>query len=345
MKNIKDVWLFERIRDFLNVYLPGIRQRSQNTIKAHRDTINMFLLFIETVKNVDMFNITREMITASSVMEFLTWLVNERGCSVSTRNQRLFTLRTFFTYLAARDKKLFPVLGECNLIKPLPINNANDFVFLTLDQVKLVLAAPNIQKPTGLRDQFFISLMYDSGARNQELLDMRLKDFHVKGGVGEIHITGKGNKFPITPITKEVTILFNNYKSIFHPEKDGQQYLFYIARGSKKTQMSPDNVARFMNTYESKIKAEQPFFEHLHPHLFRRTRAMHLLEAGMPFFMIAEWLGHSNMETTRIYAKASVEIKRKAYEMVAVSLSREGFTEPAMYKYNREQMKQLYGLS
>jgi len=345
VKDINDVWLFERIRDFLGVYLSGIRQRSQNTIKAHRDTVNMFLLFMETVKYADMYDITRDMITASCVMEFLAWLVNERGCTASTRNQRLFTLRTFFAYLAAKDKKLVPILGELNLIEPLPMKDTNDFVSLTTDQVKLVLAAPDIRKPTGLRDQLFMSLMYDSGARNQELLDMRLNDFHIKGDVGEIHLTGKGNKFRITPVTKEVTALFKHYKTVFQPENDGQQHLFYISRGGKKAQMSPDNVARFMNTYESKIKEDEPFFEHLHPHLFRRTRAMHLLEAGMPLFMIAEWLGHSNLETTRIYAKASVEIKRKAYEKVAITLNKEGFTEPAMYKYNREQMKQLYGLS
>jgi len=86
-----------------------------------------------------------------------------------------------------------------------------------------------------------------------------------------------------------------------------------------KAQMSQDNVQRFMNGYEKKAKVMKSDLPHLHPHLWRRTRAMHLYLAGVPLPLVSEWLGHSNMETTRIYARATDEMKRQAQSILICS--------------------------
>lgn len=121
--------------------------------------------------------------------------------------------------------------------------------------------------------------------------------------------------------------------------------MFYTERNGIKTAMSSDNVQRFMRTYEKQIKADGTEIIHLHPHLFRRTRAMHLYIAGVPLPLVSEWLGHSNEETTRIYAKATDEMKRKAQQKVNEAL-KEIMEEDPVFKYANDEdvLKKLSGL-
>ena len=109
--------------------------------------------------------------------------------------------------------------------------------------------------------------------------------------------------------------------------------------------MSSDNVQRFMRTYEKQIKDNGTDIIHLHPHLFRRTRAMHLYIAGVPLPLVSEWLGHSNEETTRIYAKATDEMKRRAQQKVNEAL-KEIMEEDPVFKYANDEdvLKKLSGL-
>ena len=117
--------------------------------------------------------------------------------------------------------------------------------------MKIVLEQPNPTKKIGLRDKFYIALLYDSGCRNQEILDLRLKDFVVrKNGEAEVHIVGKGNKYRVTPISKEVVNLFQKYCEVYHSNRNQEDYLFYTIRKDIVRPMSADNVARFLNTYE-----------------------------------------------------------------------------------------------
>ena len=121
--------------------------------------------------------------------------------------------------------------------------------------------------------------------------------------------------------------------------------MFYTERNGIKTAMSSDNVQRFMRTYEKQIKANGTDIIHLHPHLFRRTRAMHLYIAGVPLPLVSEWLGHSNEETTRIYAKATDEMKRRAQQKVNEAL-KEILEEDPVFKYANDEdvLKKLSGL-
>lgn len=110
--------------------------------------------------------------------------------------------------------------------------------------------------------------------------------------------------------------MFVEYCRVFHPIIKNEDFLFYTVRNGIRTRMSPDNVLRFMNKYEKQIKEKQPEFPHLHPHLFRHTRAMHLYLAS-PLPLVSEWLGHSQLEATTIYARATTEMKRKALERIS----------------------------
>ena len=106
---------------------------------------------------------------------------------------------------------------------------------------------PDITKPKGIRDLFYMILLYDSGARNQELLDLRLRDIELTQRHAQIRMIGKGRKFRPVPIMEKTASHCNKYLSLFHEnEKDSEQFLFYTIRRGCKHPMSNDNVARFI---------------------------------------------------------------------------------------------------
>lgn len=224
-------------------------------------------------------------------------------------------------------------------------SKTDDVVFLSIEEMKLLLKQPDTKKKIGIRDRFYIALLYDSGCRNQEMLDLKLRDFVITNNVAELHILGKGKKHRVTPISKDVADLFVRYCDTFHLHKRLDEYIFYTKRNGITTQMSSDNVARFMQKYENQIRIIKPEITHLHPHLFRHTRAMHLYMAGMPLPLVSEWLGHSQLETTSIYARATTDMKRRAAEKITNAENSVFKVERFKYENNDEVIKRLYGLA
>lgn len=212
--------------------------------------------------------------------------------------------------------------------------------------MKLVLSQPDTSKRLGVRDKFFMYLRYDSGCRIQEILDLKVRSFFIKNGGVQLHVIGKGNKFRATPISSELLEMFKEYYAHYHRNASQDDYLFYTIRNGIPIKMSSDNVQRFVEKYGAKARSQMPSIPHLHPHLFRHTRAMHLYMAGMPLEMVAQWLGHSQMETSLIYANATTEMKRAAVKKISTK-EHSVFADDEEFKYkdNGEVIKQLYGLS
>lgn len=188
-------------------------------------------------------------------------------------------------------------------------------------------------------------LLYDSGCRIQELLDLKIDDFSVNSIGARLHVIGKGNKFRVTPISEELIPMYEEYRAHFHKNGNLDDYLFYTKRNGMTAKMSCDNAQRFIAKYGAMAKAAMPAIPHLHPHLFRHTRAMHLYMTGMPLEMVAQWLGHSQMETFLIYANATTEMKRAAIKKIS-SKENSVFKDDDKFKYenNDDIIKQLYGL-
>lgn len=139
-----------------------------------------------------------------------------------------------------------------------------------------------------------LSVLYESGARINEVLSLKLKDVKPAGkGEADIHFCSKGNKHRITPMSGEIWKQHEKYCQMYHPYKEPEALLFYTWHNGGKM--------------------------HLHSHLFRRSRAMHLYQAGVPLPTVSEWLGHSNIETTRFYAKVTEEMKRDALHKLSES--------------------------
>jgi site-specific recombinase XerD len=345
MKKLKDETLFRLIRDYLLVYLPEQKCSSPNTIKSYREALNQLFDFISIKKSIPLADVTFEAINSQMISDYLEWLEKERGCSVSTRNQRLAGIRSFFKYAGRMD---FAVMVFQNELEKVPFKQTGSKTveFMTEEALKAVLAQPDTSTKMGVRNLFFMILMYDTGARNREILDLKVKDFRADSKIPCVHLTGKGNKKRIVPVMAKTVEHFRNYVTVYHPGGSSEQYLFYTVRHGITQQMSDDNVARFMKKYGNAAKeicSEVP--DNLHPHLFRHSRSIHLYRAGMPLALLSEWLGHAQLETTMIYAYADTEMKRDAIQKATGShnLLMSNDRVPC-WKGDEQIIRKLYGL-
>lgn len=346
---IKDPELFRLMKSFLTTYLPNIKQKSVHTVHAYRDALNLYMEFLDKKNSIRLKDVCISDFNQTNIAAFLSWLKEDRKNEASTINQRLSHLKGFCKYIQKKDVLSFKTYSEICEISEYKDERVKDFIWLTTEEIKLVLEQPDINKKTGVRDRFFICLMYESGCRDDEILHMKLKNIIInKSGEPDVHIYGKGNKHRCTPLSKDIVPYFKEYCKLFHPDNSNSsdELLFYTIRNGIKSQMSPDNVQRFMKTYEKKAKNTKADLPHLHPHLFRRTRAMHLYLAGIPLPLVSEWLGHSSMETTQIYARATDEMKRQAQRKLG-DKNESVFKDDIAFKYadNEEVLKKLAGLN
>lgn len=345
---IRDPGLYRLMKQFLTAYLPDTKQKSAHTIQAYRDALNLYMRFLESVKSIKLKDVCASDFSQENISAFLKWLREERGNESTTINQRLSHIKGFCRYIQKKDVLSFEVYRGICEIAEYKDERVTDFIWLTIEEVKLILRQPDINKKTGVRDRFFMALMYESGCRDDEILHMKLKNIIInKAGEPDVHIFGKGSKHRCTPLSKDIIPYFNEYCRLYHPdtENGSDELLFYTVRNGIKCQMSQDNVQRFMKTYEKKAQETNADIPHLHPHLWRRTRSMHLYLAGVPLPLVSEWLGHSSIETTQIYARATNEMKRQAQRKLGDkedSVLKDDIT----FKYadNEAVLKKLAGL-
>lgn len=346
MTKIKDPILYKTIKEFLTHYLPEVRRKSPNTVLSYIATINIFLDYIAERYQKKLAKITVADFSADNIQKFMDWITNERKNVATTANLRLTHLRQFCKYLHKCGLISYADYAETKELSKLPDNRKVDFIYLSIEQTKLVLNSPDCTKKTGLRDKFYLSLLYDSGCRNQEILDLQLKDFLIKdNGKAELQVIGKGNKYRVIPISDEVVSLYKEFTTKYHPDAQRDCYLFYTRKKNGEiSKMSDDNAARILKKYEQLVRVKDPDLPHLHAHLFRRSRAMHLYMAGIALPLISEWLGHAQLETTQIYARASLDMKRDAADTLAAQSGQLFIDET--FKYDDDDLiRKLYGLA
>jgi len=348
MKKLNDEGLFRSVHDFLKIYMPTQKHTSPNTIKSYKETLNLLFDYITKVKGIRMSDISFSKINSQLLFCFLDWLETERHCSISTRNLRLACIRSFYKYASTMDFTLMVYRNEILKVPLKKDTQKNSVVkYMSEEAVKAILKQSDITSDKGIRDQFFMILMYNTGLRDREILDLHLKNFDAESKTPCVHITGKGNKQRILPIMPKTVEHFMKYVKIYHPENNPDQYLFYTVMHGMIQQMSDDNVARFMDIYSRKAKLEcREVPDNVYPHMWH-SRALHLYRAGMPLALLAEWLGHAQLETTQIYAYADTEMKRDAIKKATDKMNPLMVKEekPCWKNENSEELiRKLYGL-
>ncbi len=277
MNAITDELLFKLIHDFFKVYLTRQRQCSAHTIKSYRDALVSFLDFVKQRKGVEFHEITFDMVDSKMLAGYLD-SVEEKGCGVSTRNHRRSCIRAFYKYAA----KMEPVaVIHCKDIYKVPKKNSTKpeiISYMSEAAVKAVLAQPDTTTAKGLRDQFLMILLYDTGARIQEIMDIKIRDLHM-GTASTVTLHGKGNKTRVVPLMERTACNCRGYLKMFHPNADAysERFLFYVSRNGRDNKMHHDTARRFIRDYGAAAKERcNDVPDNVHPHLLRHTRAMHL---------------------------------------------------------------------
>lgn len=341
----KDPKLVSLIGEFMKVYLPCVKNRDGDTIVSYRYSINLYVSYLEAAKGLTILTIQSCDFNQKNIVAFLSWLVSERHNVATTVNHRLSDIRGFCRYLLKKKAITSDEYEEIREINDINDDRVIDFTWLQTEDVRCILKSVENNRDA-IRDRFLFSLLYESGARINEVLSLKLRDIKpTLNGEADVHFYGKGNKHRITLLSKEIWSQYGSYCEKYHLEQNPNDFLFYSFRNEQRNKMSSDNVSWILSDCESKVRKDRLDLIYLHSHLFRRTRAMHLYLAGMPLPTISEWLGHSNIETTRFYAKVTEEMKREALHKLSES-DKSVFKDDVAFKYadDEDVMKRLCGL-
>jgi len=301
------------LSNYLGMYLPGQRNVSSNTIKSYRDTFKLFLTYCcqqPCHRSADKLRLKD--IDKSLVLGFLDWLEQERHNGISTRNQRIACIHGFYRYMHIEDPA---GLLQYQQILSIPSKKAPTatVAHLTPEALTLILAQPDLSTSSGRRDVALLSVLYDTAARVQELVDLKVRDVRFDPPA-IITLTGKGRKKRQVPLMTNTESLVKQYIGEAFGDLAGasDKPLF---SNRMRTKMTRAGISYIVNKYVKKARSTSLAIpEKVTPHVFRHTRAMLLLQSGVALIYIRDLLGHVDIETTEIYAKADTEMKRKALE-------------------------------
>ena len=307
------------LTDFLSLFLPGEKGFSYNTVCAYKDTFLLFLRFMKEKQLIGANKLALKDITSQRIVNFLDWLQSERHCCNSTRNARLAALRSFFNYLQYRN----PIkMHEWQKILSIPIKKAEKTIInhISLDGMKLLLEQPDRSTPKGKRNLAMLSLMYDSGARVQEIIDLMPSSINFNRPY-TIRIVGKGNKKRIVPLMENQVELLNEYM-VANRLLESYASVYPLFINSRCEKLSRMGVTYVLKKYAAMARAENPSLipYNITPHVLRHSKAMHLLQAGVNLVYIRDFLGHSSISTTEIYARADSKLKREALEKAYIGI-------------------------
>jgi integrase/recombinase XerD len=298
---------------FLTSHLAGLRGCSPNTIASYRDTFKLLIAFFRDDRSIPPDKLTLDLIDAAAITEFLNWLEASRHNCISTRNQRLAAISSFYRWLQSQDPAR---MASCQDILAVPAKKqARPGVnHLTLEQTRRLLAQPDRSTRRGRRDGTLLAALYDTAARVSELADLTVRDIRLQPPALAV-LTGKGRKTRHVPLGKNTAALLDAYLAEHGLDKPGHddQPLFVNQHGSK---LSRGGIAWIIRKYQAQVGDPALAGAGLSPHVLRHSKAMHLYEAGVPLPYIRDILGHIELATTEIYARASTEAKRKALEAV-----------------------------
>ena len=306
---------------YLTEYLPGIQGVSYNTIASKRDAYILLLKYLDDTQNIKAEDVDIPLLTRETIIKYLEWLEKSRGSSVSTRNIRLAAIKSLFSYIQTQTPDY---IYQCQQILSIPRKKepGHTLEYLTVEGIKSVLDAVETSSRTGLRDLTLLSLMYDSAARVQEIADLSVNDFRAEKP-STLRLTGKGSKTRIVPLMSATSDLVSKYISIYHPSYRGE-YNVPLFSNRKEEKLTRAGIAYILKKYVKIAREKQPDLipETVSPHGLRHSKSMHMLQAGVPLIYIRDFLGHSEISTTEIYARCDSEQKRKAIENTCPSITK-----------------------
>jgi site-specific recombinase XerD len=295
------------IQDFFCRHLINQRDVSECTIASYRDTIRLFLNYLEGQLGKQPSTVSLSDLNTDNIEAFLKHLERQRKNSIRTRNSRFAALRSFLKYAAARVPT-FPPTAQQVLAIPMKRFDRPLLGFLSQSEMQAILDAPDESKWAGRRDRAMFTMLYNTGARVSELAALKVDDVSLNRSVS-VRIHGKGRKERIIPLWKDTAKRLKIWKKEI--DTDGQSPLLPNASGGFLTRSGVEyRLKRAVAHAVMQCGSLQE--KAVSPHTIRHTTAMHLLQAGVDITLIALWLGHESTVTTHMYVEADLAMKERA---------------------------------
>ena len=299
---------------FFHEWLVQQRNTSHHTVLSYRDSWRLFLRFVADRKNKSVAQLDLPDLGATEVLAFLQYTEQKRHVSIGTRNCRLAALRSFFSFVADHEPL---ASAQCAEILHIPTKKApkRAVCYLDEDELTAVLAQPDRSKREGQRDHLLWSVLFNTGARIQEALNLTVHDFRLQSPF-HVRLFGKGRKERISPLWPETVALL---KAWLKRQPRGEDDLIFVNRYGGP--LGAAGVRFKLKGYVTAAAKKVPSLgsKRVTPHTFRHSAAVSLIEAGVDVTVIRSWLGHASLETTNHYARANIETKRRALAKVGAS--------------------------
>lgn len=297
------------VHSFFGDHLKVQKGLLPTSIKSYRDAIKLFLCFVADKHKCKITNLTIEDINFEEVRQFLNYLEEVRGNNIRTRNQRLTALHTFFEYVG---RKIPEMLFMCQQVAGIPIKRTSppETHFLEREHITHLFTSLPSKGQHVLRDRTLLLFLYNTGARVQEVADLRVGNL-LLGLQPRVRLHGKGDKWRTCPLWQETShqleILMRQKGLMANPENP-------VFTSGHERPLTRFGIYKVVRRHTHILEERGVVFKgcHISPHIFRHTAAVHLLEAGVECNVIREWLGHVSLDTTNRYAEINMKAKEAA---------------------------------
>lgn len=293
------------VQSYFIDHLPVQKGLRAGSVRSYRDTIRLFLCFVARHRHSSIASLTLHDLTFERVLAFLKHLEQERGNSVRTRNQRRAALNTFFAYVATREPEM---LAACQQVAAIPVKRTSvpDTHYLEREDVTALFRALPRESRFALRDRTLLLFLYNTGARVQEVADLRIEHLDLKPPA-KVHLHGKGDKWRVCPLWDETV---KHLRRLLTEQSATQTNPVFCARPGRP--LTRFGIYKIVRRHAASWDIGGPQPRHVSPHLFRHTAAVHLLESGVEVNVIRSWLGHVSLDTTNRYAELTLRAKAEA---------------------------------
>lgn len=299
------------VSTFFTSHLAAERGLSPNTIASYSDCMRLLVSYTCERFAVEVEAIDIRRLDPDLVLEFLDHIEKKRNNGPVTRNQRLAAIKAFFHFLAKHVPELMLQNERLQAIKPKQTDHLPP-PSLTIEEVAALIAAPDPKTLCGARDKALLQIMYNTGARVQELADLTVAALHFDNPPA-VTLTGKGRKTRVIPLWQETISVLAHYLQLKKEAGVDSAHVFLNIEDEPLTRFG---IGRRLDKYAKIAAVRCPSLQgrRITPHVFRHTTALHLIESGNDITIVKDWLGHADIKTTSQYVEVSVERKRKALE-------------------------------
>jgi integrase/recombinase XerD len=306
MKSSKSASLLTLTESFFDNYLRRTRGASEHTVRAYRDSLKLFFVFLADQTHKSVADLSLERIRAEAVLAFLEHVESKRGNSATSRNCRLAAIRSFVQHLLRQDVTRAGQYGRILAIRNKKALHRTA-IYLEPEEARSVIAAVDRRSRNGERDRALLLFLYNTGARVSEALAVRGCDLRLERP-RQVRLLGKGRKERICPLWSETVSALRQIISV-----SGEELIFKNSKGAPLTR---DGVAYVLNKYVRLAVPRTPALRkrRVTPHVMRHSCAVALLQAGVDVTVIRDYLGHASVATTSRYITSNLQMKRNALE-------------------------------